>query len=178
MSVPANEGGSCSSGDACRVSSYCSGGVCSGGVEPACSLASDGCCPSGCTHLNDADCSSCPGIELAGNCVYVPTTATVANKAAAQTSCQALGAGWDLCSTSIVCMTDTLDYLQSAGCACGPGGAATCACGSSANLYVHVSGASPYYIRDPVRFPTCISSASCTNSVSESCGTPLCCRPL
>jgi len=178
--VPANEGAPCSSGgDACTVATTCTAGVCGGGHPPACSLVEDGCCPAGCMASNDADCSSCPGEEIAGNCVYMPTTASSPDKTSAQAACTGLGAGWGLCPPSVLCLPAAVQYLNTAGCSCG-GGSAACACSSTQNLYIHVDNGltRAHYVRDTALFPSCISGSSCTASTSESCGTALCCRAL
>ncbi len=173
--VPANEGLSCDDGLACTDATVCMGGICAGGNSPACSMVPDGCCPASCSEFDDADCG-CPGEVINGSCVYIPSTGSVANNSLAVSACQALGAGWDICPAAMACLPDTLTYLQDVGCSCS-GGAATCGCGSAANIYIHVAGGRPYYMRGP-NFPGCMTSATCTDSVSESCGTPLCCKAM
>lgn len=174
VTVAANEGAACDDGLACTSGTVCMDGVCAGGTAPACSQTPDGCCPESCNEQNDADCA-CPGTLLGGTCVYIPDTGTVADQNAARAACAALGAGWGLCDASFACMPDVSTYLVDAGCDCN-GGAAACACGTSRNLYIHVEGPlSPYYTRGP-SFPGCLTSEYCTDSVSESCGTPLCCK--
>ncbi len=178
IAAPANEGASCDAGIECTVASVCTGGVCTGGTDPACSMTPDGCCPSSCTSANDVDCSSCPGEEIAGQCVYVPSTVSVSSKATALSECTALGAGWGLCSPAVLCMTETQSYLGGAGCSCS-GGASTCACSGSVNIYLHVDGPSnlSYYARGP-NVSDCGTSDACTVATSAQCGTPLCCKPL
>ncbi|HBQ10102.1 MAG TPA: hypothetical protein DEF51_02550, partial [Myxococcales bacterium] len=121
-------------------------------------------------------CGDCPGVRVGGRCVYLPTTVSSTNRAAAAAACSALGPTWSLCSAAELCDPATHSYLASSGCGCG-GGAATCACGSAANLYIHVTGSMdrPYYVRG-AGFPGCIAGSSCTSSVSETCGVALCCR--
>lgn len=173
--MPANEGALCDDGLTCTDATVCTAGVCAGGTSPACSPVRDGCCPNSCDESNDADCG-CPGEIIGDTCVYLPSTVSAADRTSALASCTALGTEWDLCSPSVLCEAATSNYLSDAGCGCG-GGAATCACGGSANIYVHVNtGTRPYYLRGP-SFPDCISGTSCTDSVSETCGIALCCRP-
>ncbi len=171
--MPTNEGLPCDDGDSCTATSECTSGICTSSTAAPCSSTPDGCCPSTCTPANDADCA-CPGRMIAGRCVYLPTTVSASSQASARSACTALGAGWDLCGASVLCDPATLTYLADSGCNCS-GGAATCACGSAANLYVHVTGTSPYYVRGPT-FAGCITGTSCTSSVSETCGVALCCH--
>jgi hypothetical protein len=171
--MPASEGSACDDGMSCTSATVCTAGVCGGGTSPACSLTSDGCCPGACTDANDADCA-CPGELVGGTCVYLPSTVSAADQSSARAACMALGTGWDLCGSALLCMPQILTYLSDSGCGC-TGGAATCACGTAANVYVHVDGTSPFYVRGP-SFPGCLTTMSCTSSVSESCGVPLCCR--
>ncbi|MBX3128589.1 MAG: hypothetical protein KF718_17840 [Polyangiaceae bacterium] len=116
----------------------------------------------------------CPGAVVSGTCVYMANKSAM-QVATAQATCQALGAGWGLCSSSILCTPATLTYLGAAGCDCN-GGATACACGTSKNLYIHVQGSSvPHYIRTTL-VPNCDwSGDACTGSVSETCGAALCC---
>lgn len=116
----------------------------------------------------------CPGAVVSGTCVYMASKSAM-QAATAQATCQALGAGWGLCSSSILCTPATLTYLGAAGCDCN-GGATACACGTSKNLYIHVQGSNvPHYIRTTM-VPNCDwSGDACTGSVSETCGAALCC---
>lgn len=171
------QGQACSDGDACTMGEVCdANAMCTGGSPvTTCSPTLDGCCPGNCNETNDADCA-CPGSLIGNTCVYVPSTSNnVTTQAAAQSACQALGTGWDLCTSAAACDQAVYQYLASAGCDCG-GGPGACACGSAANLYVYLSGStSPHYIRDPA-IPNCISGSSCTTSVSQMCGVPVCCK--
>ncbi|MCB9580476.1 MAG: hypothetical protein H6717_25830 [Polyangiaceae bacterium] len=117
----------------------------------------------------------CPGAVVNGTCVYAASLDGL-SKTAAQSACTGLGAGWDLCPSTIICDDQTKTYLGVAGCDCN-GGATQCACGTTNNLYVHTSsGTAPYYIRTNL-VPNCDwGSDACTSSVSESCGIPLCCN--
>jgi hypothetical protein len=120
------------------------------------------------------DAGGCPGTIVNGTCVYLADK-TGMSESAALTVCQALGTGWNLCSPTVLCDPTTLTYLGVVGCDCN-GGNAACACGTTNNLYVHVNGTSPYYVRTPF-VPNCNwGSLQCTNSVSESCGAALCCQ--
>ncbi|MBO6940897.1 MAG: hypothetical protein JJ863_38335 [Deltaproteobacteria bacterium] len=167
-----NEGVACSVG--CELGGTCSSGMCTGGTEPACSLTTDGCCPSACSSSDDVDCDVCPGEVIGTNCVYAPSIGTsLSTQSAALSACQALGTGWGLCSGAVLCDPATETYLIGAGADCSAGVAGG-ACGTSANIYVHVDGTSPYYLRSSA-IPGCITSPGCTNSVSESCGFALCC---
>lgn len=171
------QGQTCSDGDACTSGEVCDAmGMCGGGSAVSnCSQTLDGCCPSNCNDTNDADCA-CPGSLIGNTCVYVPSTSNnVTTQAAAQSACQALGTGWDLCPSATACDQAVYQYLASAGCDCG-GGPSACACGSAANLYVYLSGSTdPHYIRDSA-IPNCIGGNACTTSVSEMCGVPICCK--
>ncbi|MGE0787665.1 MAG: hypothetical protein AB7S26_18465 [Sandaracinaceae bacterium] len=176
VAMAINEGMACDDGMTCTSGTTCTAGVCGGGTSPACSLTPDGCCPGTCTTTNDADCA-CPGFTLGGTCVYLPSTVSSPDRATAQAVCTGLGPGWDLCPAATLCDAATRTYLATSGCDCA-GGAATCACGSAANLYIHIGdpGATgPYYMRG-TEFPTCFTTMSCTSSVSETCGVALCCR--
>ncbi|HWV39586.1 MAG TPA: hypothetical protein VN033_14045 [Vulgatibacter sp.] len=178
--VAINEGSFCYGGDdACRVNTICTAGVCGGGQPPPCSMTADGCCPTGCTHTNDVDCPSCQGIEVDGTCVYMPSTMAASDKTSATATCTALGPGWALCPPAVLCQPAALQYLAAEGCDCA-GGASTCACSATQNLYIHVDNGLPraHYVRDSALFPSCIASSACTSSGSETCGTPLCCKPL
>lgn len=171
--MPINEGMPCDDGVLCTSDTVCTAGACAGGTAPACSMTPDACCPPACTASDDADCG-CPGEIVGSTCVYLPTTVSVSDQPTARAACTALGTGWDLCSAAMLCMPPTLAYLAASGCNC-TGGAATCACGSASNVYVHVDGSSPHYVRGPA-FAGCFTSMSCTHSVSETCGVALCCR--
>lgn len=177
--VPANEGTACDDGVACTQGTVCTGGICQGGAQ-SCSATLDGCCPGWCTEDNDADCA-CPGELVGSTCMYIPNHASVTGHAAAKAVCTALGAGWDLCPESIVCDNPPgRAFLGDAGCNCG-GGAATCACSSTPNVYVWLSSASggavsfAHWLRGP-EFSACGSDVSCSLSGSETCGTPICCK--
>ena len=194
----------CDPGETCGVGTDCLSGVCMAGVcvAPTCTdgVANgsetgvdcggpSGCplCPDGqgCASASDCVtgtctmgiCGTCPGVLDGSTCIYLPSTASAPNQATARTQCTALGPGWDLCPGAIACLPVVESYLSSSGCNCG-GGAATCACGTADNLYVHVDGTSPLYIRSATTttFPGCISSNACTTSGSEVCGVALCCR--
>jgi hypothetical protein len=173
VATPLMEGDPCDDLDGCTSGEVCTTGSCLGGMPvTACSVVPDGCCPTGCTAANDDDCG-CLGEVINGHCVYLLNKLGV-SFSSAQSQCQALGTGWDLCSTTLACDAATHTYLGAEGCVCG-GGDAVCACGSGPNVYVHVTGGtSPYYIR--AASITSCGSAACTNSVSETCGAPLCCR--
>lgn len=172
--APAAEGVACDDGMSCTSATVCTSGVCAGGTSPACSMTQDACCPGSCNELNDADCA-CPGELVGSTCVYLPTTATVVGQATARAACNALGTGWDLCGPTVLCTPQIETYLADTGMSC-TGGAATGACSGSVNVYVHVDGPdSPYYVRGP-GLPGCSTSASCTRSVTATCGAPLCCR--
>jgi hypothetical protein len=97
------------------------------------------------------------------------------DRTTAVAQCQTLGAGWDLCNPTTLCDSATLTYIGASGCDCN-GGATQCACGTSKNLYFHVStGSSPYYIRTSL-VPNCNwAGDACTSSVTASCGAALCC---
>lgn len=174
VAVPTNEGMPCDDGIACTSDTVCISGTCAGGTAPPCSMTPDGCCPPTCSDSDDADCG-CPGILLGSTCVYAPSTTSAPDQAAARAVCTGLGPGWGLCHASTLCMEEVMDYLGSLGCSCGT--ADTCACGSAANIYIHAEGAGtrPYYLRGP-QFPGCFTATSCIDSVTEVCGTPLCCR--
>ncbi|MBW2529325.1 MAG: hypothetical protein JRI23_34430, partial [Deltaproteobacteria bacterium] len=117
----------------------------------------------------------CPGDIINNTCVYLADSASY-QRGAARAICTGLGAGWDLCDSTMLCLPATLTYLGLNGCDCN-GGSTTCACGSSANTYIHVyDDTVPYYIRNAL-IPNCDwSSEQCTDSVSETCGSPLCCN--
>jgi hypothetical protein len=168
------EGQLCDDLDACTTGEICSSGVCGGGsAVTTCSQVADGCCPSNCTEQNDYDCA-CPGTFVNGVCVYLTSPNATYSLPQAQAVCQGLGAGWDICSPSLLCESQTLSYLAASGCSC-TGGASACNC-SASNVYVHVTGPdSPFYIRAP-EIPSCGASA-CIKSVSASCGVALCCKP-
>lgn len=168
------DGQVCDDLDACTTGETCSAGTCSMGTPiTSCSLVDDGCCPSNCDELNDSDCD-CPGVEINGTCVYLTSPSTSYQLPQAQAVCQALGTGWDLCPPSQLCTSEVYSYLGAQSCDC-DGGDTTCSCGSTANVYVHVSGgASPYYIQSSL-ISGC-SGSTCTNSVLQSCGVALCCK--
>jgi hypothetical protein len=173
--VAAGEGQSCDDLDGCTTGEICTSGVCGGGSPvTACLPNPDGCCPASCTEQNDYDCA-CPGTWVGGVCVYLPSASTSYTKAQAQAACQALGAGWDLCSTALICDVQTQQYLGASGCDC-TGGASTCNC-SGINVYVHAAVLSnnAYYIRTS-NIPGCSDSNLCTQG-SASCGVALCCKP-
>lgn len=54
--VPANQGGVCDDSKACTTNDKCSNGVCAGTAIVACAN-NDGCCPAGCSSVNDNDCT-------------------------------------------------------------------------------------------------------------------------
>lgn len=172
--MAAGEGNLCDDLDACTTGEICTSGVCGGG-DPVttCSQTGDGCCPSNCTDQNDYDCA-CPGTFVNGTCVYLTDPTQSYTVSQAQSVCQGLGTGWDMCSPTLLCDPATISYLGNNGCDCS-GGTSTCNC-SGVNVYVHVTGPdSPYYIRDAA-IANCGNTA-CTDSVSASCGVALCCKP-
>lgn len=54
--APANQGVACDDKNACTTGEICNNGACSGGSQIVACASNDGCCPAGCTNLNDADC--------------------------------------------------------------------------------------------------------------------------
>ncbi|HMR06745.1 MAG TPA: hypothetical protein PKA88_13240, partial [Polyangiaceae bacterium] len=120
--------------------------------------------------------TSVAGKDIGGTC-YFMANKTGLQHGAAKSACTSLGAGWDLCTSAKLCNPAVYTYLGTAGCNCN-GGNAACACGTTNNLYIHVTDnpSAPYYIRTS-NVPNCDwASDACTNSVSETCGAALCCR--
>ncbi len=168
------QGQLCDDLDACTTGETCNNGNCGGGTAVStCSQTADGCCPSNCTASNDYDCN-CPGTFVNGTCVYMADTNSL-TLTQAQATCAGLGNGWGICSSTILCDTQTLTYIGGTGCDCN-GGPSTCACGSAANMYVHTGGSHSHYVRTSL-VPNCDWSAdACTVSGSETCGAALCCK--
>jgi hypothetical protein len=54
--LPTNQGGACDDHDACTTVDSCNNGLCVGGAPISQCGGGDGCCPAGCTLLNDPDC--------------------------------------------------------------------------------------------------------------------------
>lgn len=53
--VPENDGAPCDDAGVCMTAGTCAGGACVGQAVTSCA-AGDGCCPAGCTELQDSDC--------------------------------------------------------------------------------------------------------------------------
>src|SRR5690606_22352240 len=173
----------CMDNQRCKVDEDCQSQVCDNGfcAVPRCgdgkvNQESEKCdggdfCDENCEFFG------CPGTMFGNTCVWVPDTGSAASKAAARTACQALGPCWTLCTQAELCDPNVQDYLATI-CNC-VGKASTCSCGTADNLYFHVehtlgSETQPMYVRGP-QFNGCLTGAMCTNSVSETCGTPVCC---
>ncbi len=157
----------------------CGDSVCNG-AEDSCSCpgdcgdsCGDGCCTGSETSASCAiDCGGCPGQDIGGTCYYL-VDLDETDKPSAISQCNALGAGWGLCSSSQLCQSAVYSYLNTGGCACS-GGAAACNC-LYANVYVHVSDWSlSAWIQAP-EISGC-TSTNCSESTSGSCGAVLCCN--
>ncbi len=126
-----------------------------------------------------SDASNCPGVVVEEQCAYMPDTKFV-ERLAAVSSCESLGAGWELCPPLVLCQPATYSYLTTAGCDCG-GGAEFCGRKHGVatvyyNLYIHTTDATgPYGVRHTT-IPNCVGEDSCGSSTNYTTGAPLCCR--
>jgi len=157
----------------------CGDSICNG-AETSCSCpgdcgdtCGDGCCTGSETAFTcPIDCGGCPGQLIGATCYYL-VDLDETDKPSAIGQCNALGAGWGLCSSSQVCQSAVYSYLDTGGCACN-GGAAACNC-LFGNVYVHVSDWTLSAWINASEISGC-TGGTCAQSGSGSCGAVLCCN--